>query len=157
MPYSSKRKAKQKAKNNDPKTADDEINSEDGKESSETSFHDSPGGLASPNALFGEDRAYEFLDPKLVKMLCSVLPDSFQVVAEQLNSLPQIQDDPTAIVKVVREHFQVLEDMISEGQVTTKELCSVYRYLPKVTDDTTTSSYHPNPKEHARFEDSRGL
>ena len=119
MPYSSKRKAKQKAKNNDPKTADDEINSEDGKESSETSFHDSPGGLASPNALFGEDRAYEFLDPKLVKMLCSVLPDSIQVVAEQLNSLPQIQDDPTAIVKVVREHFQVLEDMISEGQVTT--------------------------------------
>ena len=153
MPYSSKRKAKQKAKNNDPKTADDEINSEDGKESSETSFHDSPGGLASPNALFGEDRAYEFLDPKLVKMLCSVLPDSFQVVAEQLNSLPQIQDDPTAIVKVVLEHFQVLEDMISEGQVTTKELCSVYRYLPKAADDTTSSSYHPNPKEHARFKE----
>lgn len=153
MPYSSKRKAKQKAKNNDPKTADDETNSEDGKESSETSLHDSPGGLASPNALFGEDSAYEFLDPKLVEMLCSVLPDSFQVVAEQLNSLPQLKDDPTAIVRVVSEHFQVLEDMISEGQVTTKELCSVYRHLPKAADDTTTSSYHPNPKEHARFKE----
>ena len=78
---SSKKKAKQKVKIKDRKTADAETISEDGKEISETSFHDNPGGLTSPGTLFGEERAYEFLDPKLVKILENVLPDSFQVNA----------------------------------------------------------------------------
>ena len=77
----SKKKAKQKAKINDPKTADDETNSEDGKESSEKSFHDSPGGLTSPFTLFGEERAYEFLDPKRVKILENVLLQFFRIVS----------------------------------------------------------------------------
>ena len=150
---SSKKKAKQKAKNNYPKTADDETNSEDGKESSEKSFHDSPGGLTSPCTLFGEERAYEFLDPKLVKILCSVLPDSFQVVAEQLNSMPQMKGNSNSILKVVCEHMKVLEGTISAKHITTKELCNVYRRLPKATDATMKSSYHPNAKDLARIKE----
>ena len=98
---SSKKKAKQRAKIKDPKTADDETISEDDKGPSEKPFRDSPGGRTSPNTLFGEERAYEFLDPKRVKILGNVLPDSFQVVAEQLNSMPQMKGNSDSILKVV--------------------------------------------------------
>ena len=64
-----------------------------------------------------------------------------------------MQENSGSIVKVVREHIQVLEEMISAKQITPKELCNVYRRLPKVADDTTKSSYHPNAKDHARFKE----
>ena len=42
--------------------------------------------------------------------------------------------------------------MISTNGITTKELCRVFRRFPKAPDDTARS-YHPNPKDVARFKE----
>jgi len=56
------------------------------------------------------------------------------------------------VEKMVSEHRAVLQDMIPTNEVTSKELFSVYRRLPKAPDDTA-KSYHPNPKDLARFKE----
>ena len=47
--------------------------------------------------------------------------------------------------------MKVLEGTISAKHITTKELCNVYRRLPKATDVTMKSPYHPDAKDLARF------
>ena len=78
--------------------------------------------------------------------------EGLQVIAGQLNSQPQKRRKPDMVEKIVSEHLAVLQDMISTNEVTTKELCNVYRRLPKAPDDTA-KSYHPNPKVLARFKE----
>ena len=156
---SSKKKAKSKAKIKDPKAAEDQDGSEEGKEQSETSFIQSPegGSLTPPNNLFdedGEDSKYEFISHKLLETLECIFhePESLQVIAEQLNSQPQMRKQPGMAEKMVLGHLAVIQDMISTNGITTKELCRVYRRFPKAPDDTARS-YHPNPKDLARFKE----
>ena len=145
---SSKKKEKSKAKINDPRAAEDQEASEEGKKQSETSFIQSPGGgsLTPPNPLFGEDgeeSTYKFIGLKLLETPECFFhePESIQVIAEQLKSQPQMRRQPGMAEKMVSEHLAVVQDMISTNEVTTKELCNVYRRLPKAPDDTE-KSYH---------------
>ena len=74
---------------------------------------------------------YEFLDSKFVKILGSLLPDSFQAMAEQLNSLPQMRENPGSILKLVCKHVKVLGGMISAKRLQRRNYAMCIAVCPR--------------------------